>query len=144
MRVIALMLAVVFAATAAQAQSVPDLKGTWNGKGKSLVFGTNPHHPGSPPDPATPRVRDVEFTLVITNQDGALAWGYSFSSVANTREPMALAIAADGKSVIGSDTDGSYRLTLVSGDRMDMCYTHTGLSPSKSIVATCYMMNRRK
>ena len=27
--------------------AVPDLKGTWSGKGKSIVFGANPHHPGS-------------------------------------------------------------------------------------------------
>ena len=34
------------AATAAIAQdAIPDLKGTWSGKGKSLVFGSNPHHP---------------------------------------------------------------------------------------------------
>jgi hypothetical protein len=35
-------------ATAACAQdTVPDLKGIWSGKGKSIVFGNNPHHPGS-------------------------------------------------------------------------------------------------
>jgi hypothetical protein len=46
------------AATSARAQdAIPDLKGTWSGKGKSIVFGTNRHHPGSqtPADP--PRVR---------------------------------------------------------------------------------------
>ena len=35
------------AATAAPAQdAIPDLKGTWTGKGKSIVFGTHAHHPG--------------------------------------------------------------------------------------------------
>ena len=35
-------------ATAAQAQTaIPDLKGTWSGKGKSIVFGSHAHHPGS-------------------------------------------------------------------------------------------------
>ena len=47
------------AATVASAQdAIPDLKGTWTGKGKSIVFGNHPHHPGSqtPSDP--PRVRE--------------------------------------------------------------------------------------
>src|ERR1700720_2910732 len=36
------------AATAAPAQdAIPDLKGTWTGKGKSIVFGNHPHHPGA-------------------------------------------------------------------------------------------------
>jgi hypothetical protein len=27
--------------------AIPDLKGTWSGKGKSIVFGSHAHHPGS-------------------------------------------------------------------------------------------------
>src|SRR5215211_6655752 len=27
--------------------AIPDLRGTWTGKGKSIVFGTHAHHPGS-------------------------------------------------------------------------------------------------
>ena len=27
--------------------AIPNLKGTWSGKGKTIVFGTNPYHPGS-------------------------------------------------------------------------------------------------
>ena len=35
-------------ATAARAQDdIPDLKGTWSGKGKAIVFGNNLHHPGT-------------------------------------------------------------------------------------------------
>ena len=66
------------AATSARAQdAIPDLKGTWSGKGKSIVFGTNPHHPGSqtPADP--PRVRDIEATYIVEGQEGRLAWGLS-------------------------------------------------------------------
>jgi hypothetical protein len=73
-------------ATSARAQdAIPDLKGTWSGKGKSIVFGTNPHHPGSqtPADP--PRVRDIEATYVVDGQEGRLAWGRSSSAAANTR-----------------------------------------------------------
>ena len=49
------------AATAATAQdAIPDLKGTWNGKGKSVVFGNNLYHPGPQTADAPPRVRDID------------------------------------------------------------------------------------
>src|ERR671935_1116157 len=75
------------AATSARAQdAIPDLKGTWSGKGKSIVFGNNPHHPGSQAAADPPRVRDFEFTFVVDGQDGRLAWGHSLSTVASTNE----------------------------------------------------------
>jgi hypothetical protein len=62
MRYLVLTLAVAGAVTAARAQdTTPDLKGTWSGKGKSIVFGHNPHHPGSETVTNPPRVRDFEF-----------------------------------------------------------------------------------
>ena len=64
------------AATAASAQdAIPDLKGTWSGKGKSIVFGTHAHHPGSQTAADPPRVRDIEATHVVEGQDGRVAWG---------------------------------------------------------------------
>jgi hypothetical protein len=143
MKYVLAMLALVLAASA-QAQTVPDLKGTWIGKGKSLVYGSNEHNPGAPTSETTPRVRELEFTLVVTGQDGRLAWGYSLSSAAATREPFAWAMMSDGKTIVGSDTDGSFHIVLVSADRLEQCYTHTGLSPGKSIVATCKMLDRKK
>jgi opacity protein-like surface antigen len=133
------------AATAAHAQdAVPDLKGTWTGKGKSIVFGSHPHHPGqqTPTDP--PRVRDIEATYIVDGQDGRLVWGRSSSSVANTMEPFGWAIASDNRSIVGADMDGYYRITLVSPDRIEKCYVHNATGPSRSIVATCHMMDRVK
>ena len=65
--------------SAVSAQTVPDLKGNWVGKGKAVVYGTNKHHPGSqkPTDPA--RVREIEATHVVEGQDGRVAWGRSSS-----------------------------------------------------------------
>ena len=67
MRGLVFVLALLFAAaTAAHAQgAIPDLKGTWSGKGKAAVLGNNPHHPGAqtPADP--PRVRDIEATHIV-------------------------------------------------------------------------------
>ncbi len=133
------------AATAAQAQdAVPDLKGTWTGKGKVVVFGNHAHHPGAqnPNDP--PRMREIEATHVVEGQDGRVAWGRSSSAVADTKEPFAWAIASDNRSIVGADVDGYFRITLLGPDRMEKCYVHNGTSPSKSMVATCYEMTRVK
>jgi hypothetical protein len=130
-----LVLALVVLCTAAistQAQNaIPDLKGTWSGKGKALVFGTNPHHPGSQTATDAPRVRDIEASR-------------SASTAADTKEAFAWAIASDNKTIVGADMDGYFRITLVGPNRMEKCYTHNGTSPSRSVVATCYMMDRVK
>jgi hypothetical protein len=145
MRYFALVLAIVGAATAAQAQNaVPDLKGTWTGKGKVLVFGNNAHNPGTHTMAQPPRVRDIEMSDVVEGQDGQLAWGRSFSAAAKTDEPFAWAISSDNKSIVGADTDGYFRITMLGPDRMEKCYVHNGLSPSKSMVVACYAMERKK
>ena len=145
MRYLVFALVLVSAATAAHAQGkIPDLKGTWSGKGKSIVFGNNPHHPGSQTAANPPRVRDIEVTYIVDGQEGQLAWGRASSATADTKEPFAWAMSADNKSIVGADTDGYYRITLLSRDRMEKCYVHNGLSPSGSIVASCHMMERVK
>ena len=131
--------------TAAGAQdAIPDLRGTWSGKGKSIVFGSNPHHPGSQTAADQPRVREIEATYVVDGQDGRLIWGRSASAVADTKEPFAWALASDNKSILGADNDGYSHITLVSADRMEKCHVHNGTSPTHSIVATCYLMDRVK
>src|SRR5215207_8007601 len=133
------------AATAARAQDIiPDLKGTWSGKGKVIVFGSHSHHPGSQTVADPPRVREIEVTHVVEGQDGRVAWGRSSSAVADTKEPFAWAIAIDNRSIVGADVDGYFRITLLGPDRMEKCYVHNGTSPSKSVVATCYEMTRAK
>jgi hypothetical protein len=133
------------AATAASAQEpVPDLKGTWTGKGRSIVFGSNLHHPGAQAAADAPRVRDIEATYVVDGQEGRVAWGRSSSTVANTQEPFAWAIASDNRSIVGADMDGYFIITLMTPDRMEKCYVHNGISPTHSIVATCHLMERKK
>jgi hypothetical protein len=140
---LALVLAVTGAATVAHSQdAIPDIKGTWTGKGKVLVYGNNVHNPGAQTMAEPPRVREIEMTDVVEGQDGRLAWGRSSSKVMDTKEPFAWAISADNKSVVGADGDGYFKVTLLGPDKMEKCYVHSGLSPSKSIVATCYAMDR--
>jgi hypothetical protein len=144
MRCVVVALAFLGTAAASAQNAIPDLKGTWTGKGKSIVFGTHAHHPGTqtPADP--PRVRDIEATYVVEGQDGQVAWGRSKSSAADTQEPFAWAIASDNRSIVGADMDGYFRITLISPDRMEKCYVHNGVSPTRSIVATCHVMDRVK
>jgi hypothetical protein len=140
-----MMLLGLCAITAAQAvaqDAIPDLKGTWSGQGKSLVYGSNPHHPDGEAAVGPPRVRDIEVTHTVEGQEVRLAWGTSSSATADTREPFAWVISADNRTVVGSDTDGSFHITIVAPDRIEKCYTHTGSGPTGSIVATCYMMDR--
>jgi hypothetical protein len=129
--------------TVTQAQdSIPNLKGTWSGKGKTIVFGNNRYHPGWQTTTSPPRVRDIEATHVVEGQEGRLVWGRSSSSVADTKEPFAWTIASDKKTIVGADMDGSFHITLISPDRMEKCYTQNATSPGKSIVATFHIMDR--
>ena len=146
MKRLALVLALLVApATAVRAQdAIPDLKGVWSGKGKSIVFGSNAYHPGAQATADAPRIRDIEATHTVEGQDSRLAWGHSSTTVADTKEPFAWVITSDNKSIIGSDLDGYFRITLVSADRMEKCYVHNGTGPTRSIIATCYMMDRVK
>ena len=68
---------------------MPDLRGTMTAKGKSVVFGNNPHHPGSQTTSDAPRVRDIEVIYNMEGQEGRVAWSYSASSAAATNEPFA-------------------------------------------------------
>jgi hypothetical protein len=142
--VVALALLVAPATVVRAQDAIPDLKGTWSGKGKSVVFGNNAYHPGTQATADPPRIHDIEATHTVEGQDGRLAWGHSSSTAADTKEPFAWVISSDNKTIIGSDMDGYFRITLVSADRMEKCYVHNGTSPTHSIVATCYMMDRVK
>jgi hypothetical protein len=144
-----LILAIAFlgfaaAARAQDAAAIPDLRGTWTGKGKAIVFGTNAHHPGKQTTANPPRVRDIEATHVVQGQEGRVAWGYSSSSAANNKEAFAWALTNDNRSIVGADMDGYFRITLITPDRMEKCYVHNAARPSRSIVATCYLMDRSK
>ena len=140
---LAAVIAILASGIAAPAQTVPDLKGTWSGQWKTVIHGQNRHHPGGQKPANAPRVREITFTLDIEGQDGALLWGKSWSNPAR-KEPFAATITADGKTIIGADMDGSLTMSIASPDRIDGCYTHTALSPSKSIVASCGAMQRPK
>ena len=133
------------AATNTRAQNmIPDLKGTWSGKGKVIVFGSHTHHPGSETIADPPRVREIEVTHVVEGQDGRVAWGRSSSAIADAKEPFAWTLNNDNRWIFGADVDGYFWINLITPDRMEKCYVQNGASPSRSVVATCYLMDRLK
>ena len=137
---LALMLAMIPLTADAQ-DAIPQLKGTWKGTGKILLFGTTEHLSGSPQNAV---VRDLEVTHTVAGQDGRLIWGTTSSANNDSKEPFAWALAADNRSIIGADTDGYYRITIVSADRIEKCYAQSAAGPRHAVVATCFMMDRVK
>jgi hypothetical protein len=134
------MLILLLATGAAAAQdAIPSLKGTWSGTGKILLFGTTEHLSGSPQSAA---VRDLTVTHTVLGQDGKLIWGTTSSANNDSKEPFAWALAADNKTIVGADTDGYYRISLLGPDRMEKCYVQDALSPRHAIVATCFVMTK--
>jgi hypothetical protein len=136
------VLSLLATAAAAAAQTAPDLKGVWSGPVRTVIYGHNPHHPG-PADQNKPRIREITYTVDFEGQDGQLLWGKSWSSP-DLKEPFAAVIAPDGKTISGADTDGSLTITIAAPDRLDMCYVHSALGPTKSIVASCGSLKRSK
>ncbi len=136
------IVAVLATATVAQAQSAPDLKGAWSGKFRTIILGSNPHHPpGGAAD--APRVREITFTFDIEGQDGRLLWGKSWSNP-ERKEPFVASITFDGRTIIGADTDGSLTMRIGGRGRMDLCYIHPATSPSQSMLASCGTMQRAR
>jgi hypothetical protein len=140
--VLTLMLVATSAAVAHAQGAVPDLKGTWTGKGKSC----------SAPIPII-RVRRPPWTRRACATSRRPTWSRGRTAASPgatprprppTQEPFAWAIASDNKTIAGADIDGYFQITLVSPDRMEKCYTQAAAPPSRAIVATCHMMDRTK
>ena len=128
-----------FLPVAAIAQdAIPDLKGTWRGAGKILLFGNTEHLSGSP---GTAVIRDLDVSHIVLGQEGHLLWGTTSSTNNDSKEPFAWAMSSDNKTILGADTDGYYRITVVSADRIEKCYVQNSAGPRQAIVATCFMMN---
>ena len=89
-------------------------------------------------------MRDLEVTHTVAGQDGRLIWGTTSSANNDSKEPFAWALSADNKTIEGADTDGYYRITIVSADRLEKCYAQNAIGPQYAIVATCFMMDRVK
>ena len=126
---IAPVAALLVTTTVATAQSpIPSLKGTWKGTGKILLFGTTEYLSGSPREAA---VRDLEVTHTVLGQDGRLIWGTTSAGNNDVKEPFAWAVTADNKTIIGADTDGYYRITILSPTRWRNATCRMRLRPGR-------------
>jgi len=120
--------------------AVPNVVGVWSGPWRTVIFGHNPHHPGSETTADAPRIRDITFTMEFEGQDGRLVWGHSWSDP-EKREPFAASISWDGKRITGADTDGTFDLDIVGENAIEACYVNTALA-AQAIVATCGHIER--
>jgi hypothetical protein len=134
---------VLTTAVPALAQTAPDLKGTWSGPWKTVIYGNNPHHPGHETLANAPRIREITFTFEIQGHEGRMFWGQHWSNP-KLKEPFAAVIMPDGKTIVGVDGDGSFNGSITASDRVELCYTHPALNPSKSIVASCGTLQRSR
>jgi hypothetical protein len=139
----ALALTVAFIVPGTAQDAVPDIKGVWAGDFDFVIIGNNIHHPGGQTTSDPPRSGALAFTVEVEGQDERRAWGRSWSNP-DTKEPTALVIAPDNKTIVGADTDGVLNITLLSADSMQFCYSHSSTSQSKSIVAACGIVERQK
>ena len=84
------------------------------------------------------------ITFKTPGQDGHLIWGTTSSTSNDSKEPFAWTLSADNKTIMGADTDGYYRMTIMSPNRIEKCYAQNAIGPQHAIVATCFMMDRVK
>src|SRR5262249_31708708 len=94
--------------------------------------------------PGTAVIRDLTMSHTVLGQEGHLIWGTTSSANNDNKEPFAWAMASDNKTIVGADTDGYYRITVVSADRIEKCYAQNAIRPRQAIVAACFMMDRVK
>jgi hypothetical protein len=134
------LLVVCFAMTAtnagvADAQSAPDLRGSWIGTGKTIVSGPAPHHRDNPAArPAgSHRLSEMKFTITVEGQQDMRFWG-TIASAAKT-EPVIGAIAADGKRFrIVLQDSGVLDGVMLSNDSFEVFYVD--IKPGLTAVGT--------
>lgn len=129
---IVLLLAVGIAPFTAHAvKAAPDMRGTWVGMSHSAVIGAGQHHPDGKENDI--RFRQVEFTLNIDRQEGRNFSG-AFGSTSH-KEAVVGAMAADLKSGVMVDMDGQMSYRLVGKNRIELCYTQTGINVTNRVAA---------
>jgi hypothetical protein len=141
----ATMALAVVSGVALAEDAVPDMVGTWVGSAKSVVYGDNRFHPGDATPAPVPRVRELGWTMEITGQDGRVFWGQGWlTDDTAVRDTLALALAADGKTIIGAGDDGTHIMTLVGPDRIERCFSKPATADSGAIIAACGYYDRAK
>ena len=117
------LMAVCAGASVGAAQSMVDMKGTWQGSSKSIVSGLPAHHPtATPAKPAGPhRLTELKITITIDGQEDGRFWG-TLASPATT-EPVIGVISPDGKRVrMVTQGGGVIEGTVLENGSIDIFY----------------------
>jgi hypothetical protein len=131
-----LALTALTGATAAWAESIPDLRGAWKGESETIILGAgNPHHAAAPP--ADPRLNSVAFTLTIDKQDGRRFSG-TFSSARGSE--AVIAVVSRTGTIYLVDDDGYSVGTMLAPNRMELCYL---MQSPGSRIASCTELTKQ-
>ena len=120
-------------AGAAQAQDIPDLTGTWTGRGIGVAIGPNPHASGT----TGTTFPEVDFTVVIERQQDRRFVGSIASG--ERKEVIAGVIAPDLDEGVMVDEDGYYDFEIDDANTLELCYQH---NTPDSRLAACYRLTR--
>ena len=129
--ILAGMLMLGAAGTAAAQDQVPDFTGRWAGEFDVILMGRDPGAEGS--------VEKVTVTYNLANQEGRAVWGDVSSDKTSGKRPIVLAFSLNNGTLLGSDTEGFHRLTVISPTRMEACFGDNG---SGSIYASCGVLHK--
>ena len=127
----------VLSAQAPAQGDVPDLTGSWSGKGWGVVYGNLPHHQKPAPEPRFKQGK-MTFTVKITQQQGRALMGTWYSP--NFSEKLIGVIRSDNKTVHFVDEDSHFNGFIRSDKEMEVCVQE---SHDDSMVATCYILQHQ-
>ena len=108
----------------------PDFTGTWIGDLEVVTLGRSADAKGA--------VTKVKVTYKLEHQEGRLVWG-TVTADDGPGRPVALAFSLDNGTLVGSDTEGLHRLTIMNPTRLESCFTDNG---SGAIIATCGIVTK--
>lgn len=115
---------------AAAQDSTPDFTGTWTGDFDVVTLGRSVDAKGE--------IRKVKVTYTLDHQEGRLIWG-TVAADDGPGRPIALAFSLNNGTLIGSDTEGLHRVTIMSATALESCFTDNG---SGAIIATCGIVTK--
>lgn len=124
---------VIGAMAGAEAQdAVPDFTGKWSGDFDVITLGRDAGAEG--------KVIKANVTYDLAHQDGRVIWG-TVSSDKTEARPIVLSFSFNNGTLIGSDTMGFHRITIISPTRLESCFTDNG---SGAIVSSCGIIERNQ
>jgi hypothetical protein len=118
----------IASASPAVAEDFPDMVG---------VLGDPRHFEARGEPLQEPRTAAFDITITIMRQEGRYVWGTI--SGGGATEPWLGSLWSDGSGYRAVDSDGHVDGRILSEDRIENCYTHTG----ETMVVSCSILTRQ-